>query len=117
VRVSGREGFSLAQDGPYGVALDLDVTPELAAEGAAREVVRAVQDLRKSSGLAVEDRIDLWLSSGDDEVAAALRTHGDMIAREVLAVRTELTAAPAGAAVDDVSLGDGSVRVGLRKSG
>ncbi|HEX2296775.1 MAG TPA: isoleucine--tRNA ligase [Actinomycetota bacterium] len=117
VRVSGREGFSLAQDGPYGVALDLDVTPELAAEGAAREVVRAVQDLRKSSGLAVEDRIELWLSTDDEAVVAALRRHGDFVAREVLAVRTELAPPPDGVATDDVALDDQSVRVGLRKSG
>ncbi|HYO61676.1 MAG TPA: isoleucine--tRNA ligase [Actinomycetota bacterium] len=116
VRVSGREGFSLAQDGPYGVALDLEVTPELAAEGAAREVVRAVQDLRKSSGLAVEDRIELWLASDDDAVTAALRSHEEMIAREVLAVGTAFDAAPEDAAGDDVELDGGSVRVGLRKS-
>ena len=116
VRVSGREGFSLAQDGPYGVALDLDVTTDLAAEGAAREVVRAVQDLRKSSGLAVEDRIELWLSAEDEDLTAALRQHGDMIAREVLAVATEIGPAPGDAAADDVSLDRGAVRVGLRKA-
>ena len=117
VRVSGREGFSLAQDGPYGVALDLHVTRELAAEGVAREVVRAVQDLRKSSGLAVEDRIELWLSSDDEEVGAALRAHEAMIAREVLATATELGDAPGGAATDEVPLDRGLARVGLRKSG
>ncbi|MGH2729073.1 MAG: class I tRNA ligase family protein, partial [Actinomycetota bacterium] len=55
VRVEGRQGFALAQDGPYGVALDVEPSAELIAEGTAREVVRAIQDLRKSSGLAVED--------------------------------------------------------------
>ncbi|MFN2587428.1 MAG: isoleucine--tRNA ligase [Actinomycetota bacterium] len=117
VRVSGRKGFSLAQEAHYGVALDLNVTPELAAEGVAREVIRAVQDLRKSSGLAVEDRIELWLSSDEQDVAAALERHRDLIAREVLATSTTSGDAPAGAAADDVTLDAGSARVGLRKAG
>ena len=116
VRVSGRAGFSLAQEAHYGVALDLEVTPELAAEGVAREVIRAVQDLRKSSGLAVEDRIELWLSSDDDDVANALSRHEDMISKEVLAVTTTAGDAPEGASTDDVKLDAGSARVGLRKA-
>lgn len=84
VRVEGREGFSIAQDSHYGVALDIELTDELMAEGMAREVVRGVQDLRKSSGLAVEDRIRLWLEC-DDDTRAMLEPHLDLIAREVLA--------------------------------
>ncbi len=117
VRVSGREGFSLAQEAHYGVALDLNVTPELVAEGVAREVIRAVQDLRKSSGLAVEDRIELWLASDDDDVARALARHEELIASEVLAVSTATGTAPDGAATDEVRLESGSARVGLRKVG
>ncbi len=91
------------------------MTPELAAEGVAREVIRAIQDLRKSTGLAVEDRIELWLASDDDEVAAALARHGDMIASEVLAVSAATGDAPRGVAIEDVPLESGSARVGLRK--
>jgi isoleucyl-tRNA synthetase len=86
VRVRGRVGFALAQDGPYGVALDLEVTPELRAEGAAREIVRIVQELRKASGLAVADRIELWLDPTGSVARAALDSHSSYIAREVLAV-------------------------------
>jgi isoleucyl-tRNA synthetase len=118
VRVEGREGFSLAQEGPYGVALDLELTPELRAEGAAREVVRAVQDLRKSSGLAVEDRIELWLESPQPEIASALDKHAGYISSEVLATNTHLGdgSAPADAATDQVDLDDGMVKIGLRKA-
>ncbi|HYP24602.1 MAG TPA: DUF5915 domain-containing protein, partial [Actinomycetota bacterium] len=70
----------------------------------------------KSSGLAVEDRIELWIS-GDAGVSDALRAHEGLIVREVLATSTSFEAPPEGAAVDEVALGDGSVRVGLRKSG
>nr|MDQ3957735.1 DUF5915 domain-containing protein [Actinomycetota bacterium] len=117
VRVSGREGFSLAQDGPFGVALDLHVTPELEAEGVAREVVRAVQDLRKGTGLAVEDRIELWLGSDDEAVRSALTQHREMIAAEVLATSALVgEEPPEDAAGDELKLDRGLARIGLRKS-
>ena len=96
IRVEGREGFSLARDGAYGVALDLDITPELLDEGVAREVVRAVQDLRKTSGLAVEDRIELWLDWDTEEHGRALELTQSTIAEEVLATTTHMGDSPAG---------------------
>ena len=118
IRVSGREGFSLAQDGPHGVALDLDVTDELLAEGIAREVVRGVQDLRKSSGLAVENRIELRLFSDDATIARALEAHRDYIAAEVLASSIALDrAAPQAAAADTVEVPNGVVEAALRPAG
>jgi isoleucyl-tRNA synthetase len=114
VRVEGRTGFSLAQDGPYGVALDLDLTPELEAEGIAREVVRGIQELRKSSGLAVEDRIELWLDSSDAPVAAALDAHSSWIASEVLATEVHRESAPGGA--ERIELDQGVATFGLKKA-
>jgi isoleucyl-tRNA synthetase len=113
VRVEGRSGFALAQDGPLGVALDLELTPELRAEGVAREVVRSVQDLRKSAGLAVEDRVRLWATSASVPLLDALRAHESYIASEVLAVSTLFEDPPDDAARTDVELEGGSVRAGL----
>ena len=114
IRVEGRDGYSLVQDGPYGVALDLEITDELRAEGIAREVVRAVQDLRKVKGLAVEDRIKLQLHSSEDVVASALEQHRDFIAHEVLA--TELTMEQPSEA-QEIALDEGSVKASLEKTG
>ena len=69
------------------VVLDTDVTPELSAEGLARDVVRIVQQARRDAGYRVSDRIRLELS-GETAVLAALRTHADLVANETLA--TEL---------------------------
>ncbi|HEX2241485.1 MAG TPA: class I tRNA ligase family protein, partial [Actinomycetota bacterium] len=113
IRVEGRSGFALAQDGPYGIALDLDLTPELKAEGIAREVVRAVQDLRKSSGLAVEDRIGLWLESSDDTVAEALRDQAGYIAEETLAAEINFDPPSSDFATTELTLDDGRVRMAL----
>jgi len=52
-------GWRVVRDGATTVALDLEVSPELRLEGLARDLVRAVQDLRKSAGLDVADRIEL----------------------------------------------------------
>jgi isoleucyl-tRNA synthetase len=70
------------------VALDTTLTPELEAEGYARDLVRAIQDQRKAEGLNVGDRIALVLTVPEDRVAA-VEAHLDLIAREVLA--TSLT--------------------------
>jgi isoleucyl-tRNA synthetase len=73
------------------VELDLSVTPELAAEGTARDVVRIVQQSRRDAGLAVSDRIKLTVGA-DGVVADAVRAHADFVAGETLAV--ELTVVP-----------------------
>jgi isoleucyl-tRNA synthetase len=119
IRVVGRKGFALAQDGPHGVALDLDLDDELIDEGVARDVVRAVQDLRKSSGLDVEDRIELWLVTEQGDLARALRTHAGYIASEVLAsaLQLERPADDPRLAVDSVSVPNGSLTAYLRAIG
>ncbi|GAB3497905.1 isoleucine--tRNA ligase [Nocardiopsis coralliicola] len=81
-----REGWAVAGEGGETVALDLELTPELRRAGLAREVVRLVQDARKSSGLDISDRIELVWSAESAETAAALAEHGTAIAGEVLAV-------------------------------
>ena len=116
IRVVGRKGFALAQDGPHGVALDLDLDDELVDEGVARDVVRAVQDLRKSSGLEVEDRIELYLATDQADIARALRTHSDYIASEVLAAQLHLESPGDKTALvaDSIAVPSGTLRAFLR---
>jgi isoleucyl-tRNA synthetase len=68
------------------VVLDTTVTPELAAEGLARDVIRAVQQARRDAGLDVSDRISLTVS-GDDDVWAATVAHEKLIMLETLTVQ------------------------------
>jgi isoleucyl-tRNA synthetase len=67
------------------VLLDTTITPELEAEGRARDLVRMIQQARKDAGLHVADRITLGLDV-PSEFKAALATHGDFIAAQTLAV-------------------------------
>jgi isoleucyl-tRNA synthetase len=93
VRARRHESFALAEDGGWAVALDLELDGDLRREGVARELIRALNDLRKERGLLIADRIRLRLG-GDDAVRAAVEEHAAWIADEVLAV--ELTWADGG---------------------
>jgi isoleucyl-tRNA synthetase len=96
-------------DGAGLVVLDGTVTEELEAEGWAKDRIRELQDLRKSTGLDVSDRIRVTIAVPDDKVQWA-HTHGDLIAREILATSFEF-----GEPVDGTEIGDG-VRVAIAKA-
>ncbi|MEV6825848.1 isoleucine--tRNA ligase [Amycolatopsis sp. NPDC051102] len=74
------------------VLIDTEVTPELAAEGLVRDLVRVVQQARRDAGLDVADRIALTIDSVPEVVEAA-RTHQEFLASETLA--TSVTYGPA----------------------
>jgi isoleucyl-tRNA synthetase len=96
-------------DGAGLVVLDGTVTPELEAEGWAKDRIRELQDLRKSTGLDVSDRIRVVMSVPPEraEWAAA---HSDLISGEILATSFDF-----GEPVDGVEIGDG-VRVAIAKA-
>lgn len=71
------------------VILDLLITPELEAEGYARDMVRLIQEARKKAGLNVADRINLKLHVSD-KLAPALTSHKNYIAEQVLATSVAL---------------------------
>jgi isoleucyl-tRNA synthetase len=91
------------------VVLDGSVTPELEAEGWAKDRIRELQELRKSSGLDVSDRISVVMSVPAERADWAA-THRDLIAGEILATSFDF-----GDPADSVAIGDG-VRVALSKT-
>ena len=94
VRRDPRAGLVVAAEGPLSVALDVTVTAELAVEGTAREIISAVQGVRRDLGLAVSDRVSLVWHSEQDAIAAAMGSHGDLIAGELLATTVSRATAP-----------------------
>jgi isoleucyl-tRNA synthetase len=109
------DGWAAAEEGGLRVALDVIITGELRAEGWAREVVRGVQNLRKRSGLAVSDRIELRIDAGD-QLWQELRPHLDWIAGEVLAAALERGPADAPEGEAEVRLDGERVTVALRRA-
>ena len=87
--VAGAGGATGVLPGGGFVVLDTDVTPELEAEGTARDLVRTIQQARRDAGLDISDRIALTVSAPATTLASA-RTHQELIARETLAVSLDL---------------------------
>ena len=80
-------GFASASESGYTVAVSTAITPELADEGLAREVVRRLQDMRREAGFDLADRITTWYEGGP-ELARVIRAHAQYIQGETLS--TEL---------------------------
>ena len=82
-------GWLVANNGTITIALDIELTPALIEEGIARELINRIQNLRKSSGLEITDRIAVQLENRE-EIAAAVTNCNDYIASQVLATSLEL---------------------------
>jgi isoleucyl-tRNA synthetase len=81
-----RSGWTVASEGGETVALAVTITPELRREGLAREVIRLLQDARRSDGFELADRVMVRWSTADPELATAITEHAGLIAGETLAV-------------------------------
>ena len=77
-------GWTIAQEGKFTVALDIEITPELKAEGLSRLVIKRIQTLRKDSGLEITDRINVVIEQRE-EMRSVIADFGEHIAAQVLA--------------------------------
>ncbi|MCZ2343241.1 MAG: class I tRNA ligase family protein [Bacteroidales bacterium] len=110
------EGWAGVSDRGTQVMLDARITPELKAEGLARDVVRLVQGARKDAGLDVSDQIALSLITESAELATAITAHQATIAGETQAVQWSTTPLPGEAfTVTDQKIDNGSLTIRLRK--
>jgi isoleucyl-tRNA synthetase len=112
---SAEDGWVSAADGGMIVAIDTRMTPELLAEGMARELSRAVQNLRKKSGLAVSDRIHLGIEA-PPEVWEAIEPHLDWLASETLATSIVRAAVEEPDGKQDVTVDGLRITISLRRA-
>jgi isoleucyl-tRNA synthetase len=84
VRLHGREGYAVVEEKGLVVAMDVNLTPELAREGLARDLVRRIQTLRKTADFQLDDRIVTYVDTDDDELGAVVAEWIDYIQAETL---------------------------------
>ena len=115
ILASPRPGTAVAADEGLVVVIDTELTPELRAEGDARELGRAIQDLRREAALELDDRIDLWV----DGLAEPVARHLEAIGSETLAEAVVAGSPPDGVAQarSTVQLDGGVASIALRRRG
>ena len=105
-------GWLVASEGSLTIALDVEITDDLRREGIARELVNRIQNLRKTTGFEVTDRIDTTIFADDDEITAALASFGEWIGAQTLS--RSVRQAPASEATADareVEWTEGTIRI------
>ena len=105
-------GWLVATDGPLTVALDITVTDELKKEGIARELINRIQNLRKSSGFDVTDKIGVMIyadGSDAEEISGALDSFSDYITAQTLSKSIQVLPADGHEDASEVEWGDGSI--------
>ncbi|HUG48305.1 MAG TPA: class I tRNA ligase family protein [Candidatus Limnocylindria bacterium] len=113
ILASPRPGTTVAHDEGLLVVIDTELDDELRAEGDARELQRAVQDLRKQAGLEPDDSIDLWLAA-DDGLLERLGPWLERLAQETQATELRREPAPPDALAVEQEVSGGRVRLALR---
>ncbi|MGC9312930.1 MAG: isoleucine--tRNA ligase [Sediminispirochaetaceae bacterium] len=112
VQRTEKENLKVLNEGSLTVGLDTEITEELKHEGAVRDLVRSIQNLRKERGLMVTDRIQLYLD-GPDNLRKAVETFEDHLLQETLAVSYDWK--DEGDPIT-VECGENTCRVGLVKA-
>ena len=111
------EGYAVAVRNRLMVALNTTITPELWLEGQARDLVRFIQDARKSAGFDIADRITVSIEARDDlDLGALLSRYGDYVKAETLANSVRIGPPEDGVFTADAELEGGVVLMGLKKA-
>jgi isoleucyl-tRNA synthetase len=121
VDLEEREGFAVSMEGSGGliVGMDTELTPELEAEGLARELVHRIQNVRKAAGLDIEDRITLYVDgSGGGELGLgeSLSPHVAYVMSETLALQVVAGPPPAGVYAEQQDIEGVPILLGVAKT-
>jgi isoleucyl-tRNA synthetase len=117
VEVTSPEGYAVAQGNGLLVALNTVITPELAMEGQARDLVRFVQDARKAAGFEISDRVRVTIQSkGERGLEPLLEGFSEYVRAETLADSLVVGAPEEGAYTAEAELGDAGAVIGVKRA-
>lgn len=114
VTMQGKEGFAFAGEGEIGIVLDTNITEELKEEGYVREIISKVQNLRKDSGLEVEDKIELFVKD-HEKLLEIIRKNEEKIAKIVLATKVLYEEGTEKVTYQEFSINGEKLQIALRK--
>jgi isoleucyl-tRNA synthetase len=114
--VTKHKEWPMASEGDVMVMLDTDITPELAAEGMAREIVRRLQMMRRSAGFEIADHITVYYQ-GDEYIKRVMADFSDYIRQETLSEQLVDEVPPGGAFQENFKLEGHELSVGVKKLG
>ncbi|MBW8883572.1 MAG: class I tRNA ligase family protein, partial [Planctomycetia bacterium] len=115
VRLQAKPGWAAAQGSNVVVVLATELTPELIAEGLARDFVRIVQDRRKDLALEFTDRIEIGAAGASVELQTAIEQFRDYICGETLAIKLAFEAV-GGVDPVEAEIGDDKVKLHVRRA-
>ncbi len=110
----GIEGWLVGQEGGVTVALDTQISPELQAEGYARETVNRIQNMRKEANYEVTDRIAVQFN-GSDSILSAINFHAESIRNETLCLELQRASRPGGDLVADFEINSENLTISIQK--
>ena len=111
-------GWLVATEGTMTIALDVTITEALRQEGVARELINRIQNLRKSSGFDVTDKIGIVIyAEGADaeEIAASLANFSEYVAAQTLALSVETVSLSEAGEAPEVEWNETTIRIKVTK--
>jgi len=108
------KNLSVIAEGDYQVGIVTEISPELLAEGLAREIVRRLQTMRRSAGLEIADDIRTYYEGGE-QVQAVINDFADYIKQETLSTAILMKAAEPPAYTEKFKLSGIEVTLSIKK--
>ena len=115
VRLSAKEGYAVAEEAGYLVAVTTELSEELVQEGLAREIVRRIQLMRKEADFRIEDHITTYYRA-DSTLRQVLEGYGDYIKQETLSTALLEAEAPADAYTRTHEIEGQSITLAVRRN-
>jgi isoleucyl-tRNA synthetase len=113
--VGDKPGYVSAAEGDYRVTVATELSPELEAEGIAREVVRRLQTMRRSAGLDIADHIVTYYEGGDS-VQLVMTKFADYIKQETLSRELISAVPPDGSYAEKFRISKYEISLGIKKT-